>query len=72
MNRDDVIWMVRKAGFHDGGEELFWVGWDGFERFANLIASHVAKECAKEAEDHLCGDYEGLPTAIRSLYKPTA
>ena len=36
---DDVIAIAREAGFYDGREELFWVGPEGLERFAALVAA---------------------------------
>lgn len=68
IDRDDVTRMARETW----GELACAMNEELLDRFANLIASHVAEECAKEAENHLFGDYSGLPSAIRSLYKPTA
>jgi hypothetical protein len=45
MTRDDIIRMAREAGFADGVGDI--VGFEGFERFANLVAAHEREECAK-------------------------
>ena len=34
---DEIRAMAREAGFYDGREELFWVGPEGLERFADLV-----------------------------------
>jgi len=79
MNRDDVIRMAREAGipFYDQYDRQHEV--ESLDKFAHLIASHVAEECAKTCENR---KIDGLlvhsnavmncAAAIRSLYKPTA
>lgn len=71
MDRNDVIRMAREAGipFYDQYDRQHEV--ESLDKFAHLIASHVAEECAKAAD--LVQEYgEDTGKAIRSLYKPTA
>ena len=42
--------MAREAGFYDGREELFWVGPEGLERFAALVAAKEREACAQVCE----------------------
>jgi hypothetical protein len=49
MNRDDIIRMAHEAGFSDIVKKGVWIT-DGFwdeelERFAELVAELVVKEC---------------------------
>jgi len=79
VNRDDVIRMAREAdpGFGNKEDDLPDViyGIPAIERFAHLIASHVAEECANECDKRKYYGEAGpilCASAIRSLYKPTA
>jgi hypothetical protein len=45
--------MAREAGFADGVVDI--VGFEGFERFAALVAAHEREECAKIAEEWSVG-----------------
>lgn len=52
---DSIRAMARAAGFYDGREDLFWVGSEGLERFASLVAAQAAaeerEECAKVCDE---------------------
>ena len=76
MNRDDVIRMARESGsFIELAQEK---DIRFLQKFAHLIASHVAEECAKACESLQGSEWVDLEAgaecadAIRSLYKPTA
>ena len=45
INRLDIIRMAREAGFADGVVNI--VGFEGFERFAALVAAHEREKVAK-------------------------
>lgn len=47
---DEIRAMAREAGFYDGREELFWVGPEGLERFAALVAAKEREACAQVAD----------------------
>jgi hypothetical protein len=51
ISKDEIIRMAREAGFYDGREDLFWVGEDGLQRFASLVAAHTQEQCAKVCEE---------------------
>jgi hypothetical protein len=77
VSRDDVIRMAREAGIAGPNSRIgddFIVYWGTLELFANLIASHVAEECAQYFEERKSIKFYGddAADAIRSLYKPTA
>ena len=78
MDRDDVIRMAREAGICESWQVPPQTAYC-LDKFANLIASHVAEECAKVCDARYMGDNNREDTearrcaaAIRSLYKPTA
>jgi hypothetical protein len=51
MTRDEIIRMARESGFADGVVDI--VGFEGFERFATLVAERKREACAK-----LCDEME--------------
>lgn len=83
INRDDVIRMAREAGVTDPDLGDFMTDYGDVEyalmKLTNIIASHVAEECAKVCDARYMGDNNRedmearrCAAAIRSLYKPTA
>jgi hypothetical protein len=83
VSRDDVIRMAREAGIGNIGHPKWTPHWiNFFDKFAHLIASHVAEKCAaicdlEEAKHrnynskHEAAAIANVSEAIRSLYKPT-
>ena len=82
MTRNDIIRLSREAGFADGVPEI--VGFEGFVRFAALVAEHEREEMGKDFLDFyrmmvMLGDKESAMTAehcmslirMRSKRKPT-
>ena len=57
MNRDDVIRMVKEAGWAGPEENVTYVAM--LERFANLVALEEREACAKlcEESDRYRGEY---------------
>jgi hypothetical protein len=49
MTKDDIIKLAREAGFADGVAEI--AGLEGFANFANLVAKHERKACARLCEE---------------------
>jgi hypothetical protein len=45
MTREEIIRIAREAGFADGVVDI--VGFEGFAKFANLVAAHEREECVK-------------------------
>jgi hypothetical protein len=71
MTRDDIIRMAREAGFADGVVDI--VGFEGFERFAALVAAHERERiiAANAPEIEKVNEYikaleDSVATVIRS------
>jgi len=56
INRSDIIRIAREAGFADGVVDI--VGFEGFERFAALVAAHEREACRLIVLDN--SDTEGI------------
>jgi hypothetical protein len=48
---DEIYKMAREAGFADGVVDI--VGFEGFAKFANLVAAYEREECAKVCEEQM-------------------
>jgi hypothetical protein len=60
MNRDDIIRMAREAGVLSGYES------DLFVRFAELVAAHERKACARLLDDQWFKTQSDCAAAIRA------
>ena len=56
MTPDQITSLAKQAGFYDGREELFWVGPEGLQRFAELVRNAAIEECAKAVDKLADGD----------------
>ena len=48
MTQDEIIRMMKEAGFYIGKDDEFEPAW---ERFAALVAAHEREACAKVCEE---------------------
>ena len=66
MTQDEIISMMKEAGFYFGKDDVFIPEWG---IFANLVAAHEREACAKKAEEWLASKGRflvGLAAAIRA------